>query len=263
MSVQSFNYLVIMCYLASIGIALYAERDNLKSWRGVLAVVMLTCLVVTVGVVIMILIFLFAVKDAGAQAVVWEPDGEIIGQHRVLLTEVAWMGTKSNHNDEWFELYNKTSRPVYLCGDYGDPWFLYITFKDGGHKYIDIPPIVIEPYGYALFERTDDSTVSSIEADAIYTGSLPNEDVSGIYLVDGNSILQHKWEFPDDVPSWPEGSNETKSSAHYSMGEGIWTTSNATNGALDADGNYIWGTPGEENYNVLMFPQLYLPMVDG
>ncbi len=83
----------------------------------------------------------------------------------VLISEIAWAGTAASANDEWLELYNATDHPITLDG-----W--HLTAADG------TPHIalhgVIPAHGYFLLERTDDSTVSDIPADQIYTGALEN-----------------------------------------------------------------------------------------
>ncbi len=83
----------------------------------------------------------------------------------VLINEVAWMGTAASTSDEWIELYNPGTSVMNLSG-----WVLKAV--DGTPN---IPLTgVIPAGGFYLLERTDDTTVSDIVADQIYTGELGN-----------------------------------------------------------------------------------------
>jgi hypothetical protein len=81
----------------------------------------------------------------------------------IVINEVAWAGTAASHYDEWIELYNPSEEAVDLTG-----WTL--TF---GTVTIDLGAgmeTLLEPGGYFLLERTDDETVSDIDADLTYKG---------------------------------------------------------------------------------------------
>ncbi|MDD3067199.1 MAG: lamin tail domain-containing protein, partial [Candidatus Gracilibacteria bacterium] len=96
----------------------------------------------------------------------------------VVINEIAWMGTPSDDNDEWIELYNTTNEDIDLNG-----WSL--KSADG------IPSIeftngeVIKANDYFLLERTDDTAVS-VKANKIYTGALSNSNPAE-YLILRNS----------------------------------------------------------------------------
>lgn len=112
----------------------------------------------------------------------------------VVISEIAWMGTETSTNDEWLELWNSGSEPVDLTG-----W----TLKSDDEK-INIPLSgSLEADAYLLLERTDDTTLPDIEADAIYTGALKNDGV-GLRLFDasGSEI--------DYVDKWHAGDNTSK-----------------------------------------------------
>ncbi len=117
---------------------------------------------------------------------------------KVLINEIAWMGTDNSANDEWLELYNPGNEAVDLTG-----WTL--KSQDG------TPNIVfgeksIAPGGYFLLERTDDSTIPNISADQIYTGALGN---SGEYL----ELRNKEGDLVDFVPAsgdWVHGDNAAK-----------------------------------------------------
>ncbi|MYL32186.1 competence protein ComEA [Pontibacillus yanchengensis] len=113
----------------------------------------------------------------------------------VVISEVAWMGTTTSYNDEWIELHNTTSSSVSVEG-----WTLIAT--DGSPSISLSGSIPAD--GYYLLERTDDSTVSEVAADHIYTGSLSNSG-EHLELKDGSSNVI------DEVDSWYAGDNDTKS----------------------------------------------------
>ena len=83
---------------------------------------------------------------------------------KVVINEIAWMGTEASSSDEWIELYNPTDKEIDLTG-----WKL----EGPGKKGIELKGS-ISANGYFLLERTDDNTVPGIKADQIYTGSLSN-----------------------------------------------------------------------------------------
>ncbi len=156
----------------------------------------------------------------------------------ILINEIAWAGTFASANDEWIELHNPGPEPVDLAG-----WRL----TDGG----DIHPSLsgnLPPYGFFLMERTDNSTVSDIAADQIYTGSLRN---SGERL----ELLGPAGEIVDTANSagggWPAGDAETRVSMERRGGSdlpGNWATFSGYSGnGLDAAGNPIQGTPRRAN----------------
>jgi cytosine/adenosine deaminase-related metal-dependent hydrolase len=112
----------------------------------------------------------------------------------VVIHEIAWMGTTTDANDEWIELYNPTGGPVSLAG-----WTLVAA--DG------VPTIslagTIPAGGYFLLERTDDNSVPGITADLIYSGALGNTGET-LSLRDSKAALQ------DNVDAWYAGNNTTK-----------------------------------------------------
>ncbi|WP_156488385.1 phospholipase D-like domain-containing protein [Fictibacillus phosphorivorans] len=82
-----------------------------------------------------------------------------------VISEIAWMGTTIDANDEWIELYNPTLQTIQLDG-----WTL---------KSSDGTPSIqlngsINPGDTFLLERTDDSTIPGVTADQIFTGALSN-----------------------------------------------------------------------------------------
>ncbi|MFH0873372.1 MAG: lamin tail domain-containing protein, partial [Candidatus Komeilibacteria bacterium] len=118
---------------------------------------------------------------------------------RVLINEVAWMGTSNSSNDEWIELKNVWGIPVKLSG-----W----QFLDKARqiKVIFDEDDIIPAGGYYLLERTDDNSMPDAKADLIYTGALSNAD-EALYLFDDQCNIE------DEVlanPNWPSGDNILK-----------------------------------------------------
>jgi len=170
----------------------------------------------------------------------------------VAINEIAWSGTAANTSDEWIELYNTTDEAIDLSD-----WTLMF-----GERVIHLGAVeestsevrrsTIEPGGYFLLERSDDETVSDVEADVLYTGSLSNDgatlelrDAAGeiVDLVDASEA------------GWPAGTTRDADPPYASM-ERVDPTSEAaewasndgrTRNGADANGDPLNGTPGREN----------------
>ena len=131
----------------------------------------------------------------------------------VHINEVAWMGTTNSANDEWIELYNSGPDTVDLSG-----WTL--SANDGS------PTINLEGSisgnGYFLLERTDDSSVSTVDADQIYSGALGN-DGEVLTLTDSSGSVQ---DTVNHSGGWLGGDNTTKDTMQYD-GSG-WITAAPT-----------------------------------
>lgn len=150
-------------------------------------------------------------------------------QSNVRINEVGWSGTEASSNDEWIELYNPTGNPVSLAG-----WT--IESADGGPSTIVLTG-TIQAGGYYLLERTDDTTISNIPADKIYTGSLANGGET-LTLEDNDTVVVDELLF---ATGWPAGtSSPERASMEWSSG---WQTSIGGSGALDANGDPVIGTP--------------------
>ena len=87
----------------------------------------------------------------------------------ILINEVAWSGTAASTADEWIELYNPGSSPINLTG-----WVLKAV--DGTPNISLLNGYILQPGEYYLLERQDDTTVSDIAADQIYSGDLGNSN---------------------------------------------------------------------------------------
>jgi len=173
---------------------------------------------------------------------------------KVIINEVAWAGTAASPNDEWIELANTSDQAVDLTG-----WTLLVDGRvihlgEVAGSTAEVRRSTIEPGGYLLLERTDDTTVSDIEADIIYTGALSNggED---LLLIDAEGVTAD--EILAAESGWPAGEAGGAEEHPYATMErffpkhGVldWMTNLpefASNG-LDADGAVLRGTPGAEN----------------
>jgi len=157
----------------------------------------------------------------------------------VVINEVAWMGTESNPNDEWIELFNTGDMVLNLEG-----W----TLRWDGHV-VDLKGS-IPAHGYYLLERTDDTTVQGVKADVLYTGSLRNAG-EALGLFDAGELLADSAN--GDGGPWPAGDNATKASMQRRVptdpdGDGNWTSARGeAHVARDAGGQWIVGTPGAAN----------------
>ena len=167
----------------------------------------------------------------------------------VVINEIAWMGTLSSANDEWIELYNNTEKDIDLNG-----WVL--SAEDGSPR-ISLSG-KISAQGYFLLERTDDTTVSDITADQIYSGALSNKgEIFVLYDGTGSEV--------DRIESWSAGSNSSKKTMERvdTSLSGItkenWKTN--TGEVINGDtskGKQIFGTPRQRNSvsNILPDPLL-------
>jgi hypothetical protein len=159
----------------------------------------------------------------------------------ILINEVAWAGTAASTSDEWIELYNPGSICINLIN-----WKL--TADD------DTPDIsltgVIPGGGYYLLERTDDTTISDIPADQIYTGEMTN-DSEVLRLYNPNSGLVDTAN--SDGGAWPAGSTTSYRSMERRAvvldSFTAWVTNiGLVRNGKDANGNAINGTPKKKNW---------------
>ncbi|MGA9533568.1 MAG: lamin tail domain-containing protein [Anaerolineales bacterium] len=162
----------------------------------------------------------------------------------VLINEVAWSGTIASAQDEWIELHNPGADPISLEG-----WRLTDNqdISVGLHG-------TLAPFGFFLLERTDDTTVASLPASMIYTGSLANGG-------DTLELLGSSGELIDSANSnggtWPAGTSSPRASMERLGGAdqpGNWTTFVGAGFALDRDGNPIAGSPAGTNSAFLASP---------
>ena len=153
----------------------------------------------------------------------------------ILISEIAWAGTLASANDEWIELYNPGSEAIDLSG-----WLL----TDGGDIHLRLDATIL-PRGYSLLERTDDTTILDLAADAIYTGSLRNTG-EALWLEDpdGNVVDMVN----EAAGPWPAGDAARRASMERSGAGDAWHTFTGCGGmGIDAGGNPVLGTPRQPN----------------
>jgi len=165
---------------------------------------------------------------------------------RVIINEIAWMGTEASYNDEWIEFYNLESYPINLSG-----WSL--KAQDGSPE-IELSG-TIEAQGYYLLERSDDNTISDIPANQIYTGSLSNNGENLILSDYSGAVIDQV----DCLEGWFAGDNASKKTMERTnrsdradrtnkSDRSDWHTNDGlTINGQDADSNAILGTPKAEN----------------
>lgn len=170
---------------------------------------------------------------------------KIIAAPAVVINEIAWSGTATSTADEWIELYNITNNPIDLTG-----WQLISS--DGTPEATLSGGIPAN--GYFLLERTDDTTISDVTADATYSGAL-NDTGETLTLKDDTGDIIDTANVNGDT--WPGGTGGTGTPPRASMErvnpllpdtDDNWATnSGIIKNGLDANGNLINGTPKSQN----------------
>lgn len=171
----------------------------------------------------------------------------------VIISEVAWGGTAASTADEWIELHNPTTQTISLAG-----WTLQgtsINIALSGN---------IPAEGFFLLERTDNTTVSDIPADQIYTGALGN---GGEILTLRNEVAQVIDTANGDGGGWNGGSGsptffsmERTSPTAADLPANWQSNDGLTRNGLDAAGNPLNGTPKQPNRGWVFVPPV--PLAD-
>ncbi|MBI5353229.1 MAG: DUF11 domain-containing protein [Chloroflexi bacterium] len=193
------------------------------------------------------LILLFAMLTvllAGVSAPVNAAPKSAISSLDVVISEVAWSGTKSNASDEWLELYNTTNARIDLSN-----WKILVA--DGNPGTITIPSGKFIPAnGYFLLERSE-SAIKDITADYVYGGSNFSNTSEVLSLADSTNFIIDTAN-AGCSSCWYQGS---ESPDYYSMervmpaifADGTSTAWKSNDGVirngLDASNNPINGTP--------------------
>lgn len=162
---------------------------------------------------------------------------------RVMISEVAWSGTRASWGDEWIELYNTTDKKLELSGwkiIWGDSE-IFLGSEEGNT--VQVINSYIPPEGVMLLERTDDGTVATVSADIIYTGGLPN---SGTRLALVNSDGQEV-QVISASDGWPAGTSSAGEPKNASMElvKNVWKTHKTAGEEQDKNGDPIFGSPGK------------------
>ncbi len=181
--------------------------------------------------------FVVAVLALSLTAVVQASDGDSL-----VISEVAWAGTKASWADEWIELRNLGGEGVDLTGWtlVWDDVVVHLGSEEGNT--VQVINEFVPPGGVILLERTDDEAVSTVNADLIFKGSIPNTGTK-LQLVDPSGKMVH---VVNALDGWPAGaaSNGEPSYASMELVDGRWVTSDQPGREKDKDGGKIYGTPG-------------------
>lgn len=196
----------------------------------------------------LLLVLAVGLLASGRAQEAWKPT--------VVINEVAWSGTLASWADEWLELYNATDEDIDLTG-----WTLSwaegevtIYFSEAAGNTKEIRRAVIPARGFYILERTDDTTISDIDADLIYKGTLDNAGGTIILRDAAGNIVDTA---NGDGGEWPAGTASRGEPPYASMEridptkpdtDDNWGTNNGqTRNGLDAKGNPVNGTPGRPN----------------
>ena len=155
--------------------------------------------------------------------------GVIPLKNKIIINEIAWMGSNFSANDEWIELKNISGLSIDLQG-----W--QILDKEKQIKIFFEGKNIIPSGSFYLLERTDDNSVPLISADLIYSGALSDSD-EALFLFNETCQLEDKAEAN---PDWPAGNKSEKRTMERTSGLG-WQT------FYGASQNNILGTPKREN----------------
>ncbi len=164
-----------------------------------------------------------------------------VSARTVIINEVAWAGTTSSlTGDEWIELYNTTNATVNITG-----WTLKAA---DGSPSITLNGTILAG-GYFLLERDDDTTVSDIPADQVYTGELSNSGET-LSLRDGSGTVIDTAN--GNGGSWPKGSSSTYETMERigtsTESDSSWlTNTSAKRNGKNANNGDILGTPKSAN----------------
>lgn len=168
---------------------------------------------------------------------------EIIDGPAVVINEIAWMGTKAHHSDEWIELYNKTNSDIDLS-----EW----TLESRNQKFSVALSQIIPAKGYFLLERTAITTTDQQE-NMIFTGAIADAGPeANLYLKNGTTTVDHidfgYWLFAsqkEERRSLERVSPYASSANRYNWK--LYSEALTPPFAKDAEDGDLLGTPGAKN----------------
>ncbi|HUN21810.1 MAG TPA: lamin tail domain-containing protein, partial [Anaerolineales bacterium] len=118
----------------------------------------------------------------------------------IVINEIAWAGNGSDTADEWIELYNPTGTAVDISG-----WVLY-SVTDGGPSFTFPLGTILTAGGYLILEHDDDTAISDVVANFIYTGFLTDTGESLVLLNASRQVVDSA---NLDGGAWPAGNTYT------------------------------------------------------
>lgn len=159
---------------------------------------------------------------------------DAVPTHALVINEVAWAGTASDKTShEWIELKNITMQPLSLKG-----W--QIMNRAQTLRFV-FPDSELAAGDLILLERTDDETLTAVDADFIYSGALKNSDET-LRLFSSACALSD--EVNADIgtgKTWPAG---TAAPEYRSMERAADFSWNTFQGSSTAG---VFGTPKKTN----------------
>ena len=180
--------------------------------------------------------------------------GPLAASKTLMINEIAWAGSAASSTDEWIELCNVSSEAVDLTGwtiVFGEV-VVHLGEVDGDTK--EVRRVSVAPGGFFLLERTDDDTISDIEADLIYTGTLSNAGMV-LRLIDPNGVEVDTANAESE--GWTAGNASGGELPYVTMeridpvGLDVPKNWRSNNGMIrcgsDANGETLNGTPGAKN----------------
>ena len=165
-------------------------------------------------------------------------------QPKVIINEVAWMGSMNSTADEWIELKNNTNEDINLTG-----WKLTFDNNSNDVVYLQSTTTILVANSYYLLERTDDNSVPGIAADWFGSfGNGLNNNGMKIQLIDGDGYIVDEIVCADN--KWPAGLNNTKNNIKLTMErtENLgWQSSTENNGTPKAQNSTGYQNQNNEN----------------
>ncbi|MFH1346902.1 MAG: lamin tail domain-containing protein [Spirochaetota bacterium] len=147
---------------------------------------------------------------------------QIPSHQKIIINEVAWMGTLNSASDEWIELKNISSGNVDVNNwqliDRDEQIEINFTSLEGSK--------IIGTNKFILLERTDNESVQSVSADLIYNGALSNTN-------DGLRLFDSQCNLVDEIlanPDWPAGNASERKTMERDANGFNWHTSSVVNG---------------------------------
>ncbi|OHA52810.1 MAG: hypothetical protein A3A97_00470 [Candidatus Terrybacteria bacterium RIFCSPLOWO2_01_FULL_40_23] len=143
----------------------------------------------------------------------------------IIISEIAWMGTSLDSQNEWVELYNPSSQDMNLDG-----WAFVGMDAASSVKISKTLSGTIPANGFFLLERTDNETVPnvSVPQEQIYSGSLLD---AGENIELKNNTGQIIDSIYASTAGWPAGDKTSGSKKPMERTtDGSWTTSATIDG---------------------------------
>ena len=191
-------------------------------------------------------------QDANGNPINGTPQNSVQGE--IIISEIAWAGTKAYFGDEWIELYNPGAQTIQLDG--------WILTNESGSFYISFDSSdSIGSGNFFLIEHGSGNATSEPEQKTYTSGSLLSDNGEAIYLLAPDRSVVDTANASGGA--WPAGGGTNSSSMERVVKSGVvepdgkfaWITNVGTvRNGQDAAGNDIYGTPGQTNWAFSVSP---------